>query len=522
MNPIASVSPVRSKACLNSTVTRMLRPTAANAVDNRYRRTAGYRRTSRALATAETYRHRPPRPPNPKPAHLVVNSATRCARFGVPGALDFIAIAIESGYDRVMTGALLQTFPLGTQWPTIDPFLFCAHHRDDYPTGTVDLGPDAPLDGRDDRPGLRRRRRMEHVPRLDVPGFPQHPHRGFETVTYVRTGFCDHSDSLGATARFGRGDTQWMTAGKGIVHCEMFPLLSGDEPNPLELFQIWLNLPGRRQDGRPVLHDAVEPRHADGRRGHPATATRLVDITVIAGSLDSAEAPSPPPNSWASKAEADVAIWHLRFDPGARWTMPAAGPESHRLLYAFSGSWLTVDGERLDAGNGAAIDPDPAARTRGRRRRRRVHGAPGTADRRTGGPVRTVRDEHPGRDPAGLRGLPPHPVRRLAMGIRRPEPRRSGRAASPATPTVVSSSSTSSPPPPPDSPHPRQPIRLRSTSGGTGSPKSAHKRDGGRDGAGHRTAAARSSNARATARVVAGAVTVRCPILRPGRASCLP
>jgi redox-sensitive bicupin YhaK (pirin superfamily) len=83
----------------------------------------------------------------------------------------------------------------------------------------------------------------------------------------------------------------------------------------------------------------------------------LVDITVIAGSLDNAEAPSPPPNSWASKAEADVAIWHLRFDPGARWTMPAAGPESHRLLYAFAGSWLTVDGERLDAGNGAAIDP---------------------------------------------------------------------------------------------------------------------------------------------------------------------
>ena len=66
-----------------------------------------------------------------------------------------------------------------------------------------------------------------------VPGFPQHPHRGFETVTFVRQGLIDHSDSLGATARFGRGDVQWLTAGEGIVHCEMFPLLDRERAEPV-------------------------------------------------------------------------------------------------------------------------------------------------------------------------------------------------------------------------------------------------------------------------------------------------
>ncbi len=64
-------------------------------------------------------------------------------------------------------------------------------------------------------------------------------------------GLIDHSDSLGAAARFGGGDVQWLTAGQGIQHAEMFPLLHSDRANPLELFQVWLNLPARSKMAQP-------------------------------------------------------------------------------------------------------------------------------------------------------------------------------------------------------------------------------------------------------------------------------
>ena len=116
-----------------------------------------------------------------------------------------------------------------------------------------------------------------------MPGFPSHPHRGFETVTFVRRGLIDHSDSLGAAARFGRGDVQWLTAGNGIVHAEMFPLLDEDGPNPLELFQIWLNLPAADKMAEPHFamlwaEDTPTLRHVDDDG-------RATEVTVIAGAL---------------------------------------------------------------------------------------------------------------------------------------------------------------------------------------------------------------------------------------------
>ncbi len=253
---------------------------------------------------------------------------------------------------------VLQTVSLASMpWPTADPFLFCVHHLDAYPAGNEALGPQAALTGRDlgaDFGGVDGWN-MYHG--QVVPGFPQHPHRGFETVTFVRRGLVDHSDSLGATARFGRGDVQWMTAGAGVVHAEMFPLLQRDEPNPLELFQIWLNLPAADKMVDPyftMLWDEDIPRLVvtddDGR---------TAQVTVLAGSLAGLTPPAPPPNSWAARPEADLAIWHVALDAGSSWTMPpAAGPETTRTVYLFEGSSLTIGTHEIEGRTGAVVRTD--------------------------------------------------------------------------------------------------------------------------------------------------------------------
>jgi quercetin 2,3-dioxygenase len=252
--------------------------------------------------------------------------------------------------------SILHVEALGFPWATLDPFLFCVHHDDAYPRGNAQFGPDASLAGRalgQDFAG-KDGWRMYHG--LTVPGFPAHPHRGFETVTIVRKGLIDHADSLGATARFGGGDVQWLTAGRGIVHAEMFPLLDRDASNPLELFQIWLNLPGRSKMAAP--HFTMLWAHAIPHRIWADADGRATEVACIAGRPpgDSAAGPpAPPPDSWASRPESDVAIWTLTMEPGARWTLPAArGDGTLRKLYFFRGESVAIDG--TDVAQSAAIE----------------------------------------------------------------------------------------------------------------------------------------------------------------------
>jgi quercetin 2,3-dioxygenase len=230
--------------------------------------------------------------------------------------------------------------PLGFPWETADPFLFCVYHQDAYPAGNEQMGPAASLAGRnlgqdfDGRDGWR----MYHGE--TVPGFPRHPHRGFETVTIVRSGLVDHSDSLGATARFGHGDVQWLTAGSGVEHSEMFPLLNRDEPNPLELFQIWLNLPASNKLGAP--HFAMLWADAIPRLRVADDVGRATEVTVVAGELGGLKPPAPPPNSWASRPDADLAIWTIKMEPHATWTLPRTRVGTNRTLYFFRGDTLGI------------------------------------------------------------------------------------------------------------------------------------------------------------------------------------
>ena len=235
--------------------------------------------------------------------------------------------------------------PLGFPWETQDPFLFCVYHEDFFPKGNEQMGPDESLAGRSIGNDfvIKDGYRMYHG--QTVPGFPAHPHRGFETVTIVEKGLVDHADSLGATGRFGNGDVQWMTAGKGVQHSEMFPLRHKDKENTSELFQIWLNLPKRSKFVEPHYHmlwhediPVVVEENTDGKK---------VRIKIVAGNYKDVKPLPTTPDSWAADVSNQVAIWKIVLEPGATWTLPAAAEGVNRTLYFFKGDEISLNGERI-------------------------------------------------------------------------------------------------------------------------------------------------------------------------------
>ncbi len=263
------------------------------------------------------------------------------------------AISHASDDDEKMT--IKKVRPLGFQWETHDPFLFCVHHEDFFPKGNDDLGPADSLAGRNLGQDfiIKDGYRMYHGRK--VPGFPGHPHRGFETITVVRDGYVDHSDSLGGKARYGHGDLQWMTAGKGIQHSEMFPLLHKDKDNRMELFQIWLNLPRKNKMVDPYYkmnwsEDIPVMEHKDSNG-------KQVRVEVLAGSWGESVAPKSTPDSWAADPKNCVGIYAIKLEAGATLTLPATEEGVNRSLYFFEGEEVSFNGTDIPKYHAADVIP---------------------------------------------------------------------------------------------------------------------------------------------------------------------
>jgi quercetin 2,3-dioxygenase len=247
--------------------------------------------------------------------------------------------------------------PLGFMWPVSNPFLFCAHHLDDFPAGNEEMGPEKSLlKGRNIGQDFNNKDGWRMYHGETIPGFPAHPHRGFETVTVVTKGLVDHADSHGQAGRYGNGDVQWMTAGAGLQHSEMFPLLNKESGNPAELFQVWLNLPKAKKFAKPHFKmlwsediPLVKLKDENGKS---------VEVNVIAGKLGNVTALDPAPDSWAAELENEVAIWTIKMEAGAQWKIPSATVQVNRSLFFYQGSSVSIDGQKIDSGQAIQVKPD--------------------------------------------------------------------------------------------------------------------------------------------------------------------
>jgi|UPI0004AF5B92 redox-sensitive bicupin YhaK (pirin superfamily) len=235
------------------------------------------------------------------------------------------------------SSAILSTGPLGFPYTTPDPFLFCVFHRDMYPAGN-EKNMHAPRKGNGADFDWSKPYRMYHG--IDIAGFPQHPHRGFETITATLEGIIDHTDSLGNAGRYGHGDVQWMTAGKGVVHGENFPLVETEKPNFTKFFQIWLNLPAKNK-----MADASFKMHWN--ENIPRVKQEGVTVHVWAGELEGKTALQPTPFSWAQDDANDVAIFAFELMPSKEFYVPAAkgGSHTNRALYFIEGDEMLCNGK---------------------------------------------------------------------------------------------------------------------------------------------------------------------------------
>jgi quercetin 2,3-dioxygenase len=230
---------------------------------------------------------------------------------------------------------ILKIQKIGFQWEMENPFIFCAHHKDAFPKGNKEQGPDVSLSGRNPGSDFSGKDGFSMYHGETVPGFPVHPHRGFETVTIVLKGLVDHFDSKGSSGRYGNGDIQWLTTGSGCQHAEMFPLINQDKSNPCELFQIWLNLPAKDKFTAPAYKmlwaEDIPEIQTVGSNG------KKTNVKLISGSMQGTDSLEPCPASWAKDKKNHVGIYLIRMEPEASITLQAVSDTLSRNLYFYEG-----------------------------------------------------------------------------------------------------------------------------------------------------------------------------------------
>jgi len=207
-------------------------------------------------------------------------------------------------------GDLVTRRPLpNRRLPALDPFLFLNHH-----------GP------------------QTYEPNNRGLPFGPHPHRGFETVTFILAGELAHLDTGGHESIIGAGGVQWMTAGRGLVHAELSPERFKQSGGPLEILQLWLNLPARLKMTDPnytgLQADGIPVIERDGAR-----------IFLSSGRIDDIEGPF---TSLTGTTMLTAAI-----EPGARLSLPAPAGRSI-FLYVVRGA-IEIKGAQVDAFNLAEL-----------------------------------------------------------------------------------------------------------------------------------------------------------------------
>lgn len=171
-----------------------------------------------------------------------------------------------------------------------------------------------------------------------LPGFPQHPHRGIETVTYILGGEVRHKDSTGTSGSIGKGDVQWMTAGSGIMHEEMPQGERG-----IKGFQLWVNLPSK--------HKMMKPRYQEVKSNHipKIPYAKNTVIRLIAGGLQNIDAP-------VTEIMAEPVYMDVEISGSETVSLPVA--QSHNaFLYIFEGS-LHIDNKKINQGNVILLNRD--------------------------------------------------------------------------------------------------------------------------------------------------------------------